>query len=478
MGGASLVMGDIDLPRHEDHDLAVLRENENEWLGRILNEQYEIGTFFGKITLPADAVAGLSVPADDEHSVQVVLLDGQLVSGKLLNGPLRMKLTSGNEMALPTAKLATAAYAISPRRPETIAMARPTLVLRSGQHLAFRIGDLDLKYQTLCGETVLDADDLLRIEMDTPEGGLHRAIFRNGSVLSGLLLAESLKLNLDLGSLLEIRRQAVSQFILPADDVEPAGLCDLTLRNEDQLFGRIADEVLTVETQFGKVTVKPEDIDDLSVPPETPLGQVAIKLHNGTTVTGKFVGESISFQVEPGPKLAVFIGNVVQMKCPGPKGAGGSAGTGANVSEKPEPARVLSSSEIRARAVEQARARMNEEARARAAAEEKARADQAAAEAQKKLVEEKKKADEAAQRGEKLKILSAMLKRIHSEQEKLSALAAKTAKEGKEKNADVSESLKNIEKKQADMAKKAKAVAAEISFIQKEMLGTGTTKPK
>jgi hypothetical protein len=323
MGGATLTLGNIDLPRHEKHDLAVLR-NENELLGKILNERFDVETFYGKLELPAGRVLGLSVPAPDDPHVQVVLVDGQIVAGKLLNAPLRIRLTNGNEMALPPARLASATFAISPQRPDEIKISRPTVILRSGQQLAFRKADLDCTFQSLYGTVKLDADDLHGIHFDTPEGGLHRAVFRNGSVLSGLLVADELRLKLDLGPQLAIRRHLASQVAFPSEDIDGADLAELALRNEDQLFGRIVEESLTVTTRYGNVTVKPAEISELQIPEAGALGQVRIKLHNGTTVTGKFVGETIGFQIVPGPKLPVFLGHVLQIVRPGPATSGAS----------------------------------------------------------------------------------------------------------------------------------------------------------
>ena len=318
MGGATLTLGNIDLPRHEKHDLAVLR-NQNELLGKILNERFDLETFYGKLELPAARVVGINVPAPDDPHVQVILVDGQVVAGKLLNAPLRIRLTNGNEMSLPPAKLNAATFALSPQRPGEIKLSEPTVLLRAGQQLSFQKADLDCTFQTLYGTVKLNADDLQAIYFDTPEGGLHRAVFRNGSTLSGLLASGELKLKLRLGPELKIPRHLVGQVAFPSEEIDSGGLAELTLRNEDQLFGRIAEDSLTVTTQYGKVTVKPAEIGELLVPPTGALGQVRIKLHNGTTVTGKLVGNTIRFQIAPGPKLPIFLGHVVRITRPGDK---------------------------------------------------------------------------------------------------------------------------------------------------------------
>lgn len=435
MGGATLVMGNIDLPRHEKHDLAILR-NEDELLGKILNERFDVETSFGKLELPALRVAGLSVPAPDDPYVQLVLLDGQMVAGKLLNAPLRLRLTNGNEMSLPPEKLKAATFALSPQRPSEIKITRPTVILRSGQQMAFRADDLDLTFQTLYGSVALDADNLVKLELDTPDGGLHRAVFRNGSVLSGLLGAESLKLTLDLGPVLDSRRQVVSQFLFPAEDADPAGLCEINLRNEDVLFGRIADGSLAVDTQYGKVTVSPADVAELVVPQEAALGQVVIKLHNGTSVTGKLVGETVLFQIEPGPKLPIFMGHIVQITCPAPKGQAAAPKDPADRAAPPattRPARPTTTGPSRTTPV------MDPQARARA--------------------------DEAASRALTLKKLAAELKEVQAVQEKLAADAKELAKLGEKESA-----MADNAKAQVELAKKADAIRKQIAEIQKTML--------
>jgi hypothetical protein len=323
MGGAMLVLGNLDLPRNEKSDLVVLR-NENELLGTILNDKFEVEAFYGKVVLPAAKVVGINVPAPDDPHVQVMLADGQVAAGKLLNAPIKLKLTSGGEMSLPVSQIACATFALSADRPEEVKLGQPVVVLRSGETLSFRKGDLDCTFHTEQGEVKLSPEDLRAIHLDTPEGGLHRATFRNGSVLSGLLTVEKLKLGLDLGPTLEGPRDLVSQFLFPAADGEAAELADVTLRNDDQLFGRIADASLSVATRYGKVAVDPNQLAELGIAEEGTLGQVKLKLHNGTTVTGKLVGDTIQFRIVPGPVVPLYIGHIVQINCPKPPEAAGA----------------------------------------------------------------------------------------------------------------------------------------------------------
>ena len=316
MGGSTLTLESIELPRRDEHDLAVLR-NGDELLGTIRNKTFIIETFYGKLELSADRVIGLNVPTASDPHVQVVLVDGQVVAGMFVNAPLTLTMTNGSKMALPLSKLQTASYKLSPERPAEIAVRKQAVVLRSGQRLFYRRGDIDYTYRTEYGTVKLNPDDVRAIVLDTPEGGLHRVTFCNGSVLSGLLVAEDLELKLDLGPALSVRRHLLAQVLLSTADTKETNLTEITLRNENRLRGRIAAAALTLKTKYGEVVAKPAEIATLEFQPEE-FGRVQIGLHNGTTVTGTLVGETIPFQIEPGPELPIFIGHIVGLTSPKP----------------------------------------------------------------------------------------------------------------------------------------------------------------
>jgi hypothetical protein len=317
MRGGFFAAGGIEMPRDEKFDLAVLRESGNELLGTIEDPKFVLETPFGKLELPAERVVGLAVPPDTDSCVQIALTDGQIVSGKLLSDPLKLKLESGSEMSLPAAKINTIAYRISPQKPDQAPLSQPTLVTRSGQRLYYKAADVSYAFLTEAGQIDLRAEDLSAICLETPEGGLHRAIFRNGSVLAGLLVQKDLQVALDLGPTLRCPASALTQFVFPGEMAPTTGLCEATLRNDDVLGGRIAQESIQIKTRFGDVKVAREDLAELKLA-EGTMDRLELKLHNGTIVTGLLVGEKIRFQIVPGPELPLFIGHLVKITCPKP----------------------------------------------------------------------------------------------------------------------------------------------------------------
>ena len=323
MGGMILQIGSLELPRHEKFDLAMLRVGD-ELLGTIENKSFRIETFYGTLDLPAAKVIGLSAPSPSDPNVQVALADGQILAGKFLNAPLRLRLARGDVLSLPTSDLKTAAFGLSANRPREIALHQSAIVLRSGQQLFFRPGDLDCTFHTEYGQLALNAEDLHAIQFDTAGGGLHRAEFRNGSILSGLFVDEELSLTLDLGPTLKIPRHLALRVVMAGPAQRTSRPVAVTLRNHDVLYGRILDETLTMQTRYGSVTAKPNDVAELTFTPGL-VGPARMRLRTGTTVTGKFVGRTIDFQVMPGPKLPLFVGHIVRIDCtpgkPAPKTA-------------------------------------------------------------------------------------------------------------------------------------------------------------
>ncbi len=314
MGGGLLTLANIELPRSDRHDLAV-RVNGDELVGDILNDRFVVETFYGRLDLPAGRVIGVSIPDAESGDVQVVLTDGQIIAGTLDNAPLRMRLTNGNELALSPTDLKTAAFRISAERPAQVAAVEAMLVLRSGQRLVFDVEQVDYTFHTEYGEVQLDPSDLAMLLFDTPDAGLHRAVFTNGSVLSGLLVTPTVRTDLSLGPTLEVPRPAVSMIRFPTVEREPQTLATVVLRNDDRLVGRLTDPILRIHTRYDVQDVAAADFAALERADESPE-RVRVSLRGGTTLTGRPADETLGFAVEPGPELELFIGHVVSIDNP------------------------------------------------------------------------------------------------------------------------------------------------------------------
>jgi len=290
----------------------VLR-NGDRLFGTIKTKTFTIETSFGKLSLPTRRIIGLVVPSANDSHLHVGLLDGQIIGGKLVNTPLVIKLSNGNEMTIPPDKLYTLAFRISREKPEQIdPITHPMIVLRSGQQLFFRADDLAGDFQTEYGCLKLHTKNISSIDFDTLCGGMHRVKFINGSCLSGLLKANKLKFRLDLGKNPEIPRQCVKRIIISSKRIHKNPTV-MTLRNNDTLHGRLADKLFNIKTPIGKVSVSPKDIVTMNFMPGIS-DPVQIRLRDGSTISGKFVAKTINFKMEPGPKIPIYVGHIVSIR--------------------------------------------------------------------------------------------------------------------------------------------------------------------
>ncbi len=311
-----LSLGGIELKRGEKTDLLILR-NGNEIHGGITNKQYVLRTDFGQLTIPAGAVIGLAGRSRVNDRVHMVMTSGQIIVGELTSGPVEIKLSDGTELKIAPKELLQAAYHFSPEKPGKITTADSLAVLRTGARLAFDNAETDFAFLTPHGVIKLSAGDLRVIEMDTSAGGLHRAVFSNGSTLAGLLSAERILLKLKLapavlaegGSAIEVSRRQIKRFVFPTGPAKSKDLARLTFRNTDVILGRFADEKLTVRGKIGPVTVLCRKVAKVEFSVAAP-GQVKLTTRDGTVLAGKLADDYIKFKIEPGPVLKIFTGHI------------------------------------------------------------------------------------------------------------------------------------------------------------------------
>lgn len=461
MGGAVTSIGGLDLPRSEKHDMVVLA-NGDQLLGEITTGEYTLDTFYGKLTLEADKVLGLVVPTTADGQVRLGLVDGQVVAGKLSGTELKIKLPSGDVMALATSKLRSLAYKINEDKPAETACRAPLAVLTRGQQLAFDTSGVSWDFISQYGQVKLHPAMIKRVQLTGDEGCVHTVEFRNGSVLSGLLPSEQLALKLALGHELKTSLQAMEALEMPGQaEADDSAAC-MTLENENVLYGRLANEVLTV----GTVRVKPEAMASLAAVEEGGAGSVQVKMRDGSTVSGVLGEKTLAFIIGPAQgdqegqvRLDVAASHILSLEMPEAEGSAQQEDSDSQptTDASTRPTTMYSSSGPLRPTTRPRSPAYDELARQRAAAEE---AEAAAIEAKKKealAAELKAVADAKAQQE------AARQKQIEarsSQRQQLIKVRDELAKNAKEDNsAEVAKRIEVINKEIAQLDKALKELS-------------------
>jgi hypothetical protein len=308
-GGTALF--EIDLDRLESGDKVVLK-NGDPLVGEVCNGSYAVTTLFGELTLPAEKVLGMIACGEEDDAVRYVLTDGQVVCGSPAPAPLAVRLPTGSQLTIPLGDVQTFSYRLSEQRPQEIHVVGPVAVLRTGDQLAFEPSAVRLRFRTRNGTVDLEPNHLVEIILDNPANGVHRAHFRNGSVLGGFLEPNRMTLKLRLGPSLPIGRDMVRRIrvIAEAHAEPPPALSHVVLSNGDELFGRLTVGAITLISDYGTPVVKPANITTIAFS-RSRLGRATVRLWNGTVLRGQLKQPVLGFRICPGPELALHASQIV-----------------------------------------------------------------------------------------------------------------------------------------------------------------------
>ena len=308
-------LGEISLDRSGTADTVILaNENGDPIYGNIANKEFTIKAFYGEMTLPAEQIVGFAVAPEQPEKVWAVLVGGQVVSGKLTSGPVKLTIPTGGELDIPFSRLSQCSFRITKDKPDDDDPTGPLLLLRSGDRLAFDPAELKCTFATRHGEIPLSGKDLLEISLTHAEGGVHRATFLNGSTLAGLLGPDRIVLPTSLGPKLDISRDMIMLLRFAVEPKEDATLARVKLSNDDELFGALADEAFGVMTEFGEIKIKPNNITSMTFDPKDP-SRVIVQLWDKSTLRGRLAQKTLRFTITPGPALDLHVGQIKALAC-------------------------------------------------------------------------------------------------------------------------------------------------------------------
>ena len=314
-----LILSGVGIIRPEENDTLTLHDG-TEYAGTLTNATFRVKTPFGERTIPAKNVLAALLPTRNDPRIILALKDSQVVKGALMEKTVtiipKSDKTPASPIAVPLWKVQSFAYRISPEKPEATTPDKPTVTLQKGGQLAFEPKGLDLTFLTEYGRLKLQPEQLAAITLNVPGRVSHRVTFRNGSKLSGLLLATKFTLPLASGKMLKVSRRKINGFRFSPD---PKSLDDqeqiVTLRNGDVLRGKLQGKSLTIQTPNGLVTLADKDLASLV---RKAFGTSTLRFHKGST-TGSLVEKTLPFQITTGPTISLYGGHVKTIAFPKPK---------------------------------------------------------------------------------------------------------------------------------------------------------------
>jgi hypothetical protein len=285
--------------------------------GSVLNKSYTLTTPVGRATFPAERVE--AVLAREGAQIAVVLTDGQVFSGIAADAEVRLAPSPGDPQSFNIRDVRQCAYRVCADRPEHAPPAAPTLTFGDCR-AAYRGEKLKLSLQSGAGRIDLPNQAMVKIEAAEGED-THRVTFRDGSALTGTLGPETLRVALETDGGLNLPTRHISRFDWPERVETPVDAAAVVLRNGDKLFGKVANESLTIKADFGPVPLRPGDILSMELNP-VDVGMATAHLWGDSTIRGRLMEKTISFTLAAGPALQVKTADIVSITMPQPRRAG------------------------------------------------------------------------------------------------------------------------------------------------------------
>jgi len=272
--------------------------------GKIENETYSITGLFGQIKVPAARVIGLVSGDKADPRVRLVLTDGQVVTGRMSGQSVQLTLAAASgPLKVPVVKIRQFGYRITRDKPLAPVGSGPIVILASGDRLAWTECKEKLQLRTPAGAVDLPIKGVMSIQAVDPKGSAYRVVFRNGSTLTGALGPQKLTLKLQLGPVATIHRQNIRGLVLAATPVKPTGTATVQMRNGDRLLGKLADETLSVQTEFGLTKIRSAGVLTMTFDAAKPT-QVVAKMWGNTTISGRLVQPTVTVAITPdGPTV-------------------------------------------------------------------------------------------------------------------------------------------------------------------------------
>ena len=294
-------------------------------LGTIENKDWSIATSYGKFRIPVTRVVGFvshptaaatSQPASPD--VQMVLIDGQVLAGKLAAPLVRLKFPDGQMLKIPVAQIKQCAYRIGLEKPaiegrvaKVDAKFPATTVLRDGDHLAWDSSGATIRFKSACGTLELRPEIISTIVADG--NNKWRVNLKNSSLIMGTLAGADLKLKLKLGKEISVPFGNVASLTFPGAPAKPTDATTVLLSSGDRLVGKARNKQLAVSTDYGTVNVEMANIWKIFRHSD---GKAELTMHNITVLRGNLTEGSLAMILGSGVKLNVPVSSINSIAFP------------------------------------------------------------------------------------------------------------------------------------------------------------------
>lgn len=315
------------LLRGGERDVVELRDG-NRLEGDVQDKKWTIETPYGAHEVKLKDVAGVIAGGPGRVGDTVVLLGGEVFVGSIATETVQLRLPGGKSVGIPLETIDRVGMRQRGEAEESYQSTADRAILRQGDRLEGKILGEAFQMATAFGTISVPRAKVASLDLRA-ENGVHRIVLADGSTLSGILLDETVSFRHRSGQELQLNQRQLVSLEVPGLLLEPAvepGSPVLTLSNGDRWFARPTAGSLPVETSFGELALKLDEIAAIRF--DQPIsGAVSVRLQDGGSFVGKLGANELTLRLGCGLELTVDAAFLAELRI-GTVRRGSSRGTG------------------------------------------------------------------------------------------------------------------------------------------------------
>ncbi len=179
------------------HDVMELK-NGDLLTGTMLNDQVGIQTAYARLAFRKDQIASLLLEGDIANIEHIIVINGDVFSGFVLEKTIRFKLPTGSEIEVRREKIKRLGIRMLPYEKKEYPRNDVT-VLKNGDVFSGTVKTPRITVQTSYATVPAKTSDIARIEFIGKGRAVTKIRLKNGNTMQGLLQEEDIAIDLDYG---------------------------------------------------------------------------------------------------------------------------------------------------------------------------------------------------------------------------------------------------------------------------------------
>lgn len=208
----------IEVFRGEENE-ALLLKSGDKLTGTVQNENFRIQTSYAQLEFPASDIATLIYEGGGNNIERMVVLNGDIFSGFILDPEVTVKLDAGPVMKIRKEKISKLGFRVRTNEKEKYPV-KHDVTLTNGDHFSGTVKNPSLKIGAAFGEMAVEIGQIAKIEFISKKGVVTEITLRNGDKVSGFLKDEDILIDLDFGREVSICQDRIEKIIFDRDLLE------------------------------------------------------------------------------------------------------------------------------------------------------------------------------------------------------------------------------------------------------------------